>query len=443
MNSADDFATLDAAAHALKDPQDKLNAYLEIVRKAQTDKKFRETINFEKYMNSGRALAHLLPKDKPKLAIYGYKTLDNPWDLSSTTTFMPGSEESTIYASEELVKRGYQVTAYLNPPEQSIWKSPLSNPKWLSEDAFHAVDNKETYDIVLCWRRFDANVAKLRGKKVYFWAHDLNANLPRPMIFPEFDGLLMLTKYHYNQFANAKCTVDVMQNGLIHQVVFDQYVNFTKIPYVISGNGIILEQFKSPMSFTNPYSMGYFSNYARGLSIVLMIWPDIKAEFPEATLDVYYGRSHWGTCHPRIMEYILEKFDQYKDLGVTERGAVGHFQLAEAMQRISCLIYPCTSSGETFSIVCVKAQVSGQIPITTRIAALDETVHAEAPSAERIITEAKIPQFKEKVLETLRRIRDSDPEEIRKERLKYIEFAQQFTWASVVEKWIKFFEQTK
>src|SRR5438105_1208264 len=130
-----DFNTLDTRADACENQEDKLKIYLEIVKLAQTDKSFRQGINFEKYMKTSNELVPLLPKSLFSLGFYGYKTL-SPWDPFSTEGAIPGSEESVCYSAFELASRGIRVTVYLNTPTESVWRSPLSNPRWLSEDDF-------------------------------------------------------------------------------------------------------------------------------------------------------------------------------------------------------------------------------------------------------------------------------------------------------------------
>lgn len=94
-------------------------------------------------------------------------------------------------------------------------------------------------------------------------------------------------------------------------------------------------------------------------------------------------------------------------------------------------------------MVKIKAQASGCIPVTTRIGALNETVHPEAPSSPNIYTDSDVLLYKEKLLATLRRIRDSQPEDIKQEREKYIAFAKSFSWTACVDKWISLYESVK
>jgi glycosyltransferase involved in cell wall biosynthesis len=180
------------------------------------------------------------------------------------------------------------------------------------------------------------------------------------------------------------------------------------------------------------------------LSILLSLWPNIKKEFPLASLNICYGREHWGICPPEQFNYIIEKIDQYKNLDVIEHGKIGHVQLANIMQNTSIWAYPCNMMGvgETFCITAIKAQLSGCIPVTTRIGALNETVHLDAPSISKIENMEDINRYKNILLQTMRRIGDSTKqEEIIKERTKYIEFAKQYSWDQIMKQWIDFYDQ--
>ena len=414
-----DYITLDNKAHASKDPSEKIQIYRDITRRAQNDPEFRKTIDSERYMNSSRAFTHLLERESKtvelKIAILGYKVeLMGKWDPFDTETGLPGSEEAAVYASQELVKRGYQVTVYLSPPENSIWSSPFSNPRWLSEDAFYLPENEDTYDLVLMWRRLDVNAGRKRGRVVLFWPHDSNSNTNKNIKFPNFDGICILSQYHWNEYN-------------------DGWSGFDKIPYAICGNGILPEQFNSPMRYINPHSLGYYSNYARGLIVLIILWPQIKAKFPNATLDVYYGRETWNTMPPKQLQFVIDKMQEYKSLGVTEHGKVGHLELAESMQRTSILAYPCLAMGETWCITLIKAQAAGMIPVITRIAALDETGHPEAPSLPMIKDNNDVHKYRDILFATMGRVASTDTKE---ERQKYRDFASKFTWSACVDKWL-------
>ena len=359
------FDTLNNEAKESKDPLDKLRIYRQICVQAQTNPQFRQTMDVKKFLIDSQEFADIIdqePKnDKLRIAILGYKvSMMDKWDPFDIETGLPGSEECAVYASQELARRGHKVTLYMNPPDNSIWRSSFSNPRWLPEDFFHLTNNKGYYDFILMWRRFDVDTGRKRSRRVFSWVHDSPnpSRIPKDMQFPSFDGICLLSEHHRKQF-------------------LDSWPGFDKVPYIICGNGIVPEQFTEPMRITNPFSIGYYSNYARGLIVLMLIWPEIKKEFPTATLEIYYGRETWGTMPPDQFNFVLDKMNEYKDLGVTECGKVGHIQLASAMKRTSVLAYPCLALSETFCITVVKAQASGMIPVTTRIAALDETVHRD------------------------------------------------------------------
>jgi glycosyltransferase involved in cell wall biosynthesis len=369
-----------------------------------------------------------------RIAMLGYanSALVPPWDPSNCEKGLPGSEECAVYGSQELANRGHQVTVYMNPPPNSAWTVSTSNPRWVHIDTWD--DSKEQYDLVLMWRRFDVDTGRKRGKIVFFYPHDSPPSVPpgaRLPPFPRFDGLCILSEHHRRQF--------------------NIWPGFNTLPYVISGNGVVPDHFTGTVeneiikpTCTNPYSMGYFSNYARGLIVMMLIWPEIRSKFPEATLDIYYGRETWGTMPEKDFNFVIEKINQYKDAGVTERGKIGHLELAKEMQRISIWVYPCSwpiGLQETFCITAVKAQMAGCIPVTTRIAALNETVHPEAPSVPDLKMLPDIIKYKEKLLETLQWIQDSDPKIIQEERRKYIEYSQQFKWSNCVDKWLQLYDR--
>jgi hypothetical protein len=404
--------------------------YQDLVARAQNDPTLRKTVSLVELIKAEQELG-LKSQVKPDtskldIAIIGYKSkMVAPWDPFTTEMGLPGSEECAVYASQELANRGHRVTLYMNPPEDSIWRSSFSNPRWVPVEEWDSPANSDTYDLVLMWRRFDVDAGRKRGKKVFFWGHD-SPPVPGPGFmlppFPKFDGLCILSEHHKRQFM--------------------AWPEFGSVPITISGNGIVPKQFGRHQSM-NPLSLGYFSNYARGLIILMAMWPQIRAEFPTATLGICYGRETWATMPPQEFDFVIQCIEKYKDQGITEHGKVGHEELARIMQSTSIWAYPCTAFGETFCITATKCQAAGCIPVTTRIAALNETVHPEAPNFPQIRNNAEMAAYKAVLCATLRRVRDGKPEEIKKERQKYIDFAMKFSWAACVDKWLALYEKVK
>ena len=124
-------------------------------------------------------------------------------------------------------------------------------------------------------------------------------------------------------------------------------------------------------------SVGYFSAYYRGLECLLEMWPRIRAEVPDATLDVYYGWESWVAVQGEDDFYVRmqARFDELQDEGVTVHGRVSHTELAKAMKEIQVWAYP-TEFAEIHCITALKAQEAGCYPVVTNVAALDETVQS-------------------------------------------------------------------
>lgn len=129
---------------------------------------------------------------------------------------------------------------------------------------------------------------------------------------------------------------------------------------------------------------------------------------------------------------LVKKIEEYKSLGVTEHGKVGHKKLAEIMKETSVWAYPCTDPRETFCITAVKAQAAGCVPVVTLLGALEETVNPEAAWLKEIKTSEDVQTYKNLLLDVLSRIE-------KVERQKYIKFGKRFTWEKCVDKMLQLF----
>lgn len=122
-------------------------------------------------------------------------------------------------------------------------------------------------------------------------------------------------------------------------------------------------------------SVGYFSAYYRGLECLLRMWPEIRKQVPDATLDVYYGWESWLALQGEddFYERMERRFKELETEGVTVHGRVSHVELAAAMRSIQVWAYP-TEFTEIHCITALKAQEAGCYPVTTNVGALAETV---------------------------------------------------------------------
>lgn len=160
------------------------------------------------------------------------------------------------------------------------------------------------------------------------------------------------------------------------------------------------------------YSVGYFSAYYRGLECLLSMWPEIKKQVPEATLDVYYGWESWVGLQGEDDFYhrMEQKFQILAPLGVTVHGRVSHEELAKAMGQTQVWAYP-TEFPEIHCITALKAQEAGCYPVTTNVAALAETVQSGSKIATKKIysDQYKQKKFIEEVVDALIRGKTGSP----------------------------------
>jgi len=82
-------------------------------------------------------------------------------------TFMGGSEEAVVRASEALAKKGWKVTVYNDPGEDE------GEHNGVTYKPYHEYNRLDSFNILMVWRDirfFDSDVT---AKKTYLWNHDI------------------------------------------------------------------------------------------------------------------------------------------------------------------------------------------------------------------------------------------------------------------------------
>ena len=175
------------------------------------------------------------------------------------------------------------------------------------------------------------------------------------------------------------------------------------------------------------HTVGYFSAYYRGLECLLQMWPNIRKEVPDATLDIYYGWGSWdaleGYGGQDLKRRIVGLLYELRDQGVKEHGRVSHKELAKAMKRTVVWAYP-TEFPEIHCITALKAQEAGCWPVVTNVAALNETVKMgdKIKSANIYSNDYAQQKFIKCVVEALKEGKRSNP-------------VEGVDWSDVATKW--------
>lgn len=346
-----------------------------------------------------------------KISIFGYENnLVQPWDDSTPEKrSLPGSEEAIIYLSRELVKLGFIVKIWADPPHDSKFLDSKSNPRYFFASEFNSYNHDD--EIVICWRVY-ASKSHFNSRLRINWSHDIAGKFYPSSLITPFDGVLWLSKWQRQNYYEKQ--------GL-----------WAKIPSVILGNGWTPIN-NYPLQDRPPRSCIYGSNWSRGLENVLDSWVDVRQKYPDATLTICYGHHTWGVWSSEKEEQVLERVEKMcqENLGITNAGSVDHITLEKLYNEHSLWIYP-NSDKETFCITALKAQGGGCIPVATRKEGLETTLAPFSKSC-KIIEE-----WKPLLMKTLE---NADKININ-ERQKYINFAHEWQWSNVAKRLQKFLKE--
>lgn len=203
------------------------------------------------------------------------------------------------------------------------------------------------------------------------------------------------------------------------------------MPQLQHGQGDIRDMPSQNMT-QRQHRLWYQSSYDRGLEWVLKMWPDIKRQYPDATLDVAYG---WNTFlamlsnNPERMSWrdkIISLLDQP---GITEHGRLSKRELSGLRKQMGVWVYP-THFTEINCIGALECQQDGCVPCVMDYCALKETVGAGARVSGDIYDKETQRLYLDTLLELM-----GDEKLWKTEQARGIEFAKDYDWAIIADKW--------
>jgi hypothetical protein len=181
----------------------------------------------------------------------------------------------------------------------------------------------------------------------------------------------------------------------------------------------------------------YGSSYDRGLDIFLPMWPEIKAKFPNAELNICYGWDLYDRVavnNPERQQWKEKMVKLMHQEGIIHHGRVGKKELKEIRSKCGVWVYP-TYFPEINCITALDCQRDGLVPVTMDFAALTETVQSGFKVNGDINKPEVQKQWLDKLLEVM-----SDKVLWTKESKKAQKFATKFYWNRIADEWIKEFE---
>lgn len=339
------------------------------------------------------------------------------WSPKSLLSGIGGSEAAVIYLAKELTSLGWKITVYGAPGQDAGEYDGVKYVDWWN------FNPKDDLNILVLWRSIGMVDFKPKSKFTMLWLHDVPSN---PDFTVERVGQLnkiaVLSEYH-------KSLLRLERQGKFEPMPED------KVFLTANGTGDLAV----PKDIErDPHKMIYQSSPDRGLVYLLNMWPKIRQEVPDATLDVFYGFEVFDKLHSnnpsklKFKEWVIKHMEQP---GITYHGRVGRAQLHVEQSKSAIWAYP-TDFTEISCITAMECQALGAIPVCTTMAALEETVKNGIKVDVDITTDSGQDEY---VAQLIRLLKDTKlQEEIRKPMMEWAQ--KYFPWGDVARNWDRLFK---
>lgn len=333
-----------------------------------------------------------------------------------------GSEEAVIHMAREFAKQGWKVTVYNNCGHKRIIEDGVTYaPFW-------EWNYRDAQDVTILWRRMKPLDAEINSTRIYADIHDV---IPEGEFtekrLARLDGIFVKSKFHRSLFP--------------------------KIPdekFYIIPNGF--EVYHTAKLKKDPYLLVNTSSPDRSMDVLPALFKEVKKRVPKAKLQWAYGWDIFKLSFAndqKKLEWMKETQKAMNDAGIETLGRLTQPEVGKLYQKATIFAYP-TDFAEIDCISVKKAQAAGAYPVTSDFGALAESnVFGSKVHSDKTATTWNKPyQFHfgmdnpasqklwvDKVVEML-----ENAEERSKKMELAGQWAKQFTWEAVAEKWNKIFE---
>lgn len=250
-----------------------------------------------------------------------------------------GAELGLLTMCEAWHNAGNEVILYNDPRE------PNASP--FEQRAIGAFEPEAKRDVLIVFRSPNLRVVGAKGLKVW-WSTDQFTVGDFKAFRPMVDKVVCISPYHCEYFKSTY--------GITDATVIDLPVR------VQDYEGKNIEKVKNRFIFT--------SVPARGLNVMLDIWPVIQREVPDATLVITSDYRLWGRTLGMGNEKFIQKAMPLKN--ITFLSAVPRERLIEEQLKAEINVYPCIYD-ELFCIAIAESQVAGAYTISSPMGALATT----------------------------------------------------------------------
>ena len=294
------------------------------------------------------------------LTIYFHQAQGAAYDgTTPRTKGLGGTESAVVYLAEALTRRGHRVAVF-NTCEQPC---EVEGVEYARASQLAARCAADAPDVVVAVRDFSL-IGRLRlAPRQIFWTLDASdqpflQHLRERQRRAEVDLIVVGSDWQAQTFTAE------------HRVAAWQMVQVNNGSAASASTATTAAP---PPAATRGRRLAYASTPFRGLDVLLEVFPRIRAQCPDAELDVFSSMRVYGWDEQQDKGEFGALYAKARQPGVNLVGTVPQLELARRLQEARALAYPNTYA-ETFCIAAIEAQAAGCVVLTTALGALPQTV---------------------------------------------------------------------
>ena len=360
-----------------------------------------------------------------------------------------GSESALLYLSRELARIGHKVIIFNNCGGKEGNYEGVEYRLFTTLADLVKHSKEVDYDVFISFRDLPAFLFPIRAKKRIWWGHDDFSNVWNYSDYKKYLGAAFLKLAGF--LINRYCDMLFVVSKWLGEICTEK-VNVREEKIYVTKNGVYLPYFlPSPSGrgvggegIRDPYRLVYTSVPARGLDILLDLFPEIKKQVPQATLHIYCG---WDLGMLKEEDKIQAQrlYDKTNQPGVVREGTKKHSELAKELLISSIMLYPSHAVpqaaffAETSCIAALEAQAAGCPVIASNRGALSESI-IDGKTGVLINGDPYSKEYRDAfVRETVTLLNDrARLDNMRADCINFIK--ENYTWEIVAKEWISKFE---
>lgn len=345
---------------------------------------------------------------------------DNGLQYDGSTPFskpLGGSESALVYLTRELAKLGHEIHVYNKCDTPGEYDGVIYHPN----TEMGAANSFVHWDAVVSLRTPNIFGTFTQAYARVLWSQDV------------FDQPVLKDMRHNEDIRSGIDCVFCISRW--HAWMFMEFFRWPTARLYATRNGIVPEFFSPKLEPLEGRGkrLVYSSTPFRGLELLLDLFPAIKLRVPEAELHVYSSMKVYQFSRAEDEKSFSKIYSKLKQPGIVSHGSVGQKDLAKAMQTYRIMAYP-NMWHETGCIAAMEAQAAGCPVVTTKLAALAETVSEGGILIDEIPgTMAYNAQFVEECV----RLLTDDELWLKKAQVGRDRMLNLYSWSEIAKEWVE------